>query len=267
MTGCASSAAVGKPLDSIFRLVAEATDAPASDPVAQCLATAEVSYHDADAVLVSRDGVRRDVRTTAAPLRTLAGEVIGAVLVFQDITSSRRLQKQLAHSATHDAMTGLPNRAAFEQALTSVAATAGGEGRTHALCFIDLDRFKPVNDNAGHAAGDALLREVADVIRRTGRNQDFAARIGGDEFAMLLSDCSADAARLVAQKVVDAIGSIRFHWEGRPYSIGASAGITAIDGIGSDPVELMSEADAACYVAKANGRGQVAVFTPSPEAA
>jgi diguanylate cyclase (GGDEF)-like protein len=188
------------------------------------------------------------------------------VLVFQDITSSRRLQKQLAHSATHDALTGLPNRAAFEQALASVATHAASERRRHSLCFIDLDHFKPVNDGAGHAAGDALLRQVAEVIRETCRRQDFAARIGGDEFAVLLSDCLPEAAQNVAQKIVHAIAAIRFEWDGKGYAIGASAGIAEIHAGATDPVELMSEADAACYVAKANGRGRVAIFTPSPVA-
>jgi diguanylate cyclase len=263
MTGCASAQSVGQPLEKVFALVDEASGEPMRDPIAQCLAADAVAYFEEDAVLVARDGSRRDVRSTAAPLHATDGAVIGAVLVFQDITSSRRLQRQLAHSATHDALTGLPNRAAFERALRAVAAEVETEQRRHSLCFIDLDHFKPVNDGAGHAAGDALLRRVAEVIRDTCRRQDFAARIGGDEFAVLLSDCPPEAAERVANKIVDAVAAIRFDWEGRRYVIGASAGITAIATGATDPVELMSEADAACYVAKANGRGRVAIYASS----
>ncbi len=124
------------------------------------------------------------MRETAAPVITPDGEVIGAILVFQDVTASRALQRQLAHSATHDSLTGLPNRSAFEEALKGAIETASRENRAHALCFIDLDRFKLVNDGAGHAAGDALLQRIGDVIRRGCRANDFAARIGGDEFAL-----------------------------------------------------------------------------------
>ena len=264
MTGHAAADAVGRPLADVFALVDEGEGSGTRDPVALCLAGDMVAFLDEDAVLVSKDGARRDIRSTAAPLHGPDGKLIGAVLIFQDITSSRRLQKQLAHSATHDALTGLPNRSAFEMALRSVAAEAESEKRHHSLCFIDLDHFKPVNDGAGHRAGDVLLRRVAEVIRDTCRQQDFAARIGGDEFAVLLSDCPPATARKVAEKIVDAVADIHFEWDGRRYVIGASAGVTAIESGATDPVELMSEADAACYVAKANGRGRVAVYTPSP---
>lgn len=264
MTGWPSAEAMGRPISEVLTIMNEETGEPVPDAVIQCLATGDTTYLEDKAVLIARDGARRDIRASAAPLRTPAGEMIGSVLAFQDITNSRSLQRQLAHSATHDALTGMPNRVAFEQALATVAAEAERDQRAHALCFIDLDRFKPVNDTAGHAAGDALLREVADAIRANCRRQDFAARIGGDEFAVLLSDCPLPAAEGVAQKIVDAVAAIRFEWEGSTYQIGASVGITMIDRCECSPMELMSEADAACYVAKARGRSQVAVYTPTP---
>ncbi len=266
MTGWSEADALGKNLAVVFNVVADATGEPLGDPVRPCLDSGEVAFLDEDAVLAGRDGARRDIRASAAPLRLPDGELIGAVLVFQDISSSRRLQRQLAHSASHDALTGLPNRTAFERAIVAAAEQAERERRGHALCFIDLDRFKPVNDSAGHAAGDALLQRVAEAIRTACRRQDFAARIGGDEFAVLLADCAAPAAVTVAQKIVDAVAAMEFSWEGRSYRIGTSIGITLIADGTRDPLELMSEADAACYVAKARGRGQVSVYTPTPEA-
>src|SRR5690606_18333707 len=119
MTGWPSREALGRPLGRVFKVLAEETGMAASDPVDQCLASGQVAVLDDDSVLVGRDGTRRDIRSSAAPLRTPSGEVMGAVLVFQDITNSRRLQRQLAHSATHDTLTGLPNRAAFEHALAA----------------------------------------------------------------------------------------------------------------------------------------------------
>jgi diguanylate cyclase (GGDEF)-like protein/PAS domain S-box-containing protein len=263
MTGIPAADAVGRPLERVFIIVDETTGAPAANPVAQCLESGDVATAEEDVLLVSRDGTRCDIRSSASPLRTPSGELIGSVLVFQDVTSSRTLQKQLVHSATHDALTGLPNRVAFERALGAVVAETRRDHRQHGLCFVDLDRFKPVNDGAGHAAGDALLHKVGEVIRRNCRKQDFAARIGGDEFALLLADCSPEAAVDVAEKIAGAIAGIRFAWDGATYTIGASIGVTAITARSGTPMELMSEADAACYVAKAQGRGRVATYTPS----
>lgn len=260
MTGWSLAGAIGRPLHRVFDIIEESSGRTASSPVARCLAEGRHAYQDADVLLVTRNGGKRDIHGSAAPLRTPEGNIVGAVLVFQDVTESRALQRQLAHSATHDALTGLPNRLAFERALIAVADQAKREMRQHALCFIDLDRFKPVNDGSGHAAGDALLRQVAELIRNSCRRQDFAARIGGDEFALLMSDCPLPAAQRLAQQIVDGIAAIRFGWEGQIYEIGASVGITQIVAGSAQPTELMGEADAACYVAKANGRGRVTVF-------
>jgi diguanylate cyclase (GGDEF)-like protein len=160
----------------------------------------------------------------------------------------------------HDSLTGLPNRSSFERALAAATEQARRELREHALCFVDLDRFKNVNDTAGHAAGDALLKEVARIIRKSCRSQDFCARIGGDEFAVVLGDCSLAAAKRIAEQIVTAITAIGFPWGGSIYRIGASIGIAAVTDRSPDLDQLLSHADAACYAAKAAGRNQVAVF-------
>lgn len=265
MTGWTAAEAAGQPLQRVLCIVDDATGGELADPIARCLASGEITYFEEDAVLVARDDTRRDIRSSAAPLHDGSGRMIGAVLVFTDITSSRRLQRQLAHSATHDMLTGLPNRAAFDHALSAAVREARSENRTHALCFIDLDRFKPVNDTAGHAAGDAVLKRVGDVIRRACRRQDFAARIGGDEFGALLADCPPPAAERIARRIVEGVGRLTFTFEERVYRIGASIGITRIDAGSGDPRELLSEADAACYVAKGAGRGRFAVYRPSQD--
>ncbi len=260
MTGWTLAEADGRRLEQVFSIVEEGSGRIATSPVARCLTDGTVTYLDEDVVLIGRHAERRDVQSSASPLRTADGTIMGAVLVFQDVTASRALQKQLAHSATHDPLTGLPNRLAFERALISVADQARRELRTHALCFIDLDRFKPVNDTAGHAAGDALLCQVAEIIKSICRRQDFSARIGGDEFAILLADCTAPAARRVAQKLADAVAALEFRWDEKTYRIGASIGITGISMRSTTPADLMSEADSACYAAKAAGRGRVAIY-------
>ncbi len=201
---------------------------------------------------------------SAAPVRSPHGKVIGAVLVFQDVTDSRAPQRELAHTAMHDSLTGLPNRAAFERALTMRCEQARRELREHALCFIDLDRFKLVNDNAGHAAGDALLRYIGggDPRRLPHRTTSPGAS------AATSSRCSCRIARSPAQSVspqqiIDAIAALRSPGaRARRYdrSAPASASPRSPAKSRSTRRKLMSEADAACYVAKANGRNQVAFY-------
>lgn len=261
MTGWTAEAAIGRLLDEVFAIVSETSAAVPRSPVAVCLSTGEISVLDSDLALVSRDGSSRDIRSTVAPVRSPDGVIIGAVLVFQDITESRALQKELAHSASHDALTDLPNRVAFERALLTTSVLALSERREHALCFVDLDRFKAVNDSAGHAAGDALLQSVARVICRNSRTADFAARIGGDEFVLLLADCTIGNSAAVAQKIVDAIAALGFAWQGQRYDIGCSIGITMVGKTKRSVVELMTEADLACYAAKAQGRGRIAFYS------
>ncbi len=260
LTGWTMAEADGRPLATVFHVVDETTGQPIACPVAKCLQTLRPVYLEDGAVLISRHGERHDVQDSAAPVLTPRGDVIGAVLVFQDITTARALQRKLAHSAMHDALTGLPNRIWFEQRLREACESAREFEQQHALCFIDLDRFKIVNDTAGHAAGDVLLRELGHVIRSQVRPGDLLARLGGDEFALLLRNCSVDQGERVCLKVIDAIRARRFPWEGRVYDVGASVGITAIDREAPPLGELMSRADVACYAAKAAGRNRVSVY-------
>ncbi len=170
------------------------------------------------------------------------------------------LQRQLEHMAAHDALTGLPNRLVFERRLQAARNEAHQMQREHALCFMDLDRFKIVNDSAGHAAGDAFLRLVGDLLKSACKDQHFTARLGGDEFALLLHDCSLAKAEHIARDLIASIGAIRLSWDKKIYDIGASIGVTAITARAPMPVDLMSQADVACYAAKSAGRNQVMVY-------
>jgi diguanylate cyclase (GGDEF)-like protein/PAS domain S-box-containing protein len=263
LTGWTAAAALQRPVDRVFHIVDERDDNPVEGTVAQCLSRLDRVSRDEGVLLVGRDGARVDVKASASPVHTPSGEVLGAVLVFQDVTRARTLQKELAQIARHDALTGLPNRAAFEHALAEICALPVDDGGGHALCFLDLDRFKIVNDTAGHAAGDALLREVGRVIREQMRRQDRIARLGGDEFGILLTDCSEDDARRIAERLLERISRVRFSWDGRVYEVGASIGIARIDGDTPLAADVMSRADVACYAAKAAGRNRVSVYHPS----
>lgn len=256
LTGWSEADALGQPLWWVFVTKFDSTGEMAGDVMGNCLTSGALVEIENDVILVARDGTGRGVSGTASPVRSEDGRSIGAVLVFKDATDHQEEQRRLAHSATHDGLTGLPNRVAFGRALSEACRQAGAEQRSHALCFIDLDRFKPVNDTAGHAAGDALLQKVARTIRGCCRTQDYAARLGGDEFVVLLADCDLPAAKLVAQKIVDAVGQIAFEWAGTTYTIGASIGIAPV--IAGAERDVLAMADTACYAAKAAGRGRVA---------
>ena len=259
LTGYSAAEAAGMPVSEIFVIRNELTRQREDCPVATCLDRSAPVHGEDDMVLIGHDGVGRDIRWSAAPVCDNEG-MVGAVLVFQDVTHSRALQRQLAHTANHDDLTGLPNRAAFERALNGAIATARDGNRQHGLLYIDLDRFKPVNDSAGHAAGDALLKQVAQTIRGCCRDHDIAARIGGDEFTVLLQDCPEASAKAVADKTVRAITALAFNWAGQTYRVGASIGMTTIGNAPASPLGFMGEADAACYAAKAKGRGIAVMF-------
>jgi diguanylate cyclase (GGDEF)-like protein/PAS domain S-box-containing protein len=257
LTGWNETDALGQPLWWVFVTKFDATGEMAGDVIGNCLRSGASVEIENDVILVARDGTGRGVSGAASPVHTEDGRTTGAVLVFKDATDHQEAQRRLAHLASHDGLTGLPNRVAFSRALAEACRQAGADHRSHALCFIDLDRFKPVNDSAGHAAGDALLQIVARTIRGCCRVQDFAARIGGDEFVVLLADCALPDARVVAQKIVDSITAIEFEWSGAAYAISASVGIAPV--LPDAERDVLAMADTACYAAKAAGRGRVAL--------
>lgn len=211
---------------------------------------------DGDAQLVDRWGAGIDVSLTLSPITGPDGPQ-GYVFVFQDVTHSRAMRRRLAHGATHDQLTDLPNRVLFEQTLEEAIEDARLQLHEHALCYIDLDRFKAVNDGAGHAAGDEVLRRVAGLLLKSCRSRDFAARVGGDEFVLILRDCSVRDAERVCEKLIDTLRAADFSFEGRRYPVGASIGIAPIRADQQSPAALTGEADVACYQSKAAGRGRV----------
>ena len=207
--------------------------------------------------------------TARLPIRDRDGAVLGAVLVFRDVSETRRLARQLAHEAAHDALTGLVNRREFEQRLERAVASAQRHRLGHALCYFDLDQFKLVNDTAGHAAGDALLKQVRGLLVGKFRERDTLARLGGDEFALLLENCELNEACRIAEGIVAAFREWQFTWAGRAFQIGISAGVVAVTPDCKNAQQLLTEADVACYTAKEQGRNRVYVYRkdgayPSP---
>lgn len=184
------------------------------------------------------------------------------LLVCEDVTEAHTLSEKIAYQASHDALTGLANRSEFDRAIKEAVAMAHVDQSEHVFCYLDLDQFKIVNDTSGHSAGDELLRQVADLLRKHVRRHDFLARLGGDEFGILMYDCNVNDAVTACEKLCDAVGDLRFGWENRQFVIGVSIGISAINDASGNAVNLLKEADAACYAAKERGRNRVHVFRP-----
>jgi diguanylate cyclase (GGDEF)-like protein len=175
------------------------------------------------------------------------------------------LNEQIVYQADHDALTGLANRNKFDRYLKRAITLAHQENSEHALCYLDLDQFKIVNDTCGHLAGDELLRQLGDLLRRHIRQYDFVSRLGGDEFGILMYNCAPDKAFLACEKLRDLIKDFTFAWEDRSFTIGVSIGVSSINIASGNAVDLLKEADAACYAAKEKGRNRVHVFSPDDE--
>jgi diguanylate cyclase (GGDEF)-like protein len=184
---------------------------------------------------------------------------------MHDVSEQRGLARQMSYQASHDALTGLVNRREFERRLQEALDAARSGPATHILCYLDLDRFKVVNDSCGHVAGDNMLREVAGLLKDAVRDSDTVARIGGDEFAMLLIGCPLEKARQIADDVCRAVTDYRFVWKDKIFNIDVSIGLVEIGRESGNAEEVMSAADSACYVAKQRG-GHVHVYSAHDEA-
>lgn len=264
LTGWGNDEAHGRSVDEVFVIVNEITRNLQQSPIERCLSQNKVVGLGNHSLLVSREGREVSIEDSAAPIRNDNGEILGAVLVFHDVTQARLMQREIEHQAMHDSLTGLWSRTAFDRRLADLTEQAmAGDGH-HALVYIDLDQFKVVNDTVGHLAGDELLKQVALLMGKTVRESDILARLGGDEFGLLLVGCGIEQAVRVAEKMRSEIAEFRFTWEGHSFQVGASLGIALIDQDLPDP-NALSLADLACYSAKDQGRNRLHVYQPDDQ--
>jgi diguanylate cyclase (GGDEF)-like protein/PAS domain S-box-containing protein len=257
LTGWSESAAQGLPLVEVFRIVNETTRESVQNPIEEALRENRIVGLANHTVLMARNGQEIAIGDSAAPIRNREGQVIGAVMVFHDVTQTRALSRQLSWQASHDALTGLVNRREFERQVEQALRLAQLDFQTHALCYLDLDRFKIVNDSCGHAAGDELLCQVTLLLQAQIRKADTLARLGGDEFGVLLNQCSLEQALRIANGLRESVQGFRFVWQEQVFTIGVSIGLVGIDAHSPSFAEIISAADAACYTAKNRGRNRV----------
>ena len=250
----------GRPIGEVLSLVNEITREPVENPLLHVLGGGETSAPTDHSVLLTRSGSEVAIQESAAPICDRQGRVIGAVIVFHDVTKERRLKRALSYQASHDALTGLINRREFDNRLhAAVLSAQRGEG-SYALLYIDLDQFKVVNDTCGHQAGDRLLRDVTGLLQSRVRASDTIARLGGDEFGVLLEGCTVEQSTRIADGVRQAIRDYRFVWGATTLSVGASVGVVQITAETESVANVMSAADIACYAAKDEGRNRVHLY-------
>jgi diguanylate cyclase len=257
LLGVRGSEVLERRLVEVLHLTDAATLRTAANLVSRSIASGKAITRESGCVLHRPDGSVRYVRDSVSPVLGPEGMLAGTVIVLRDVTGEMDRERDLEQRATHDALTGLIARGEFAQRLHTVFGKARHRDRPAALMAIDLDRFKSLNDSAGHAAGDAMLCRVADACRSVVRASDTIARLGGDELAILLESCSLERAQAVSEQLCRRLNPLEIQWNGTAHSIGASIGVAMLSPALIDEQEWLAAADQACYRAKRAGRGQV----------
>ena len=260
LTGWRLEDSLGRTIDEIFRAFHEETCEPLENPLAVAVRRIRSIKSVRPMLLIRRDGNELYIESTASPIRDGSGTVTGGVLVFHDVSESRELNRRLSYHASHDVLTGLVNRREFETRLERALKSAKARETSYAMCYIDLDQFKIVNDTCGHSAGDALLGQVGALLKSKVRWRDTLARLGGDEFGVLLESCSLEEALRTAETLRESIRNFRYTWEDRTFRLGASIGVVPITAENEDVASVLSAADSACGAAKESGRNRVHCF-------
>jgi diguanylate cyclase (GGDEF)-like protein len=258
--------ATGHRVGELFSLVDDSDRRSLGDPVDRCLSMRRRVNMGRRAVMLTHDGEQEhSVELSASPIRGPGDSISGAVVVFHDVGELRGLTRKMSYQAAHDPMTGLINRREFERCLDEAMDTAHSDEAVHMLFYMDLDRFKAVNDSCGHLAGDNMLREVATLIKEQVRESDFVGRLGGDEFGALLIGCPIEKARQIAMDICNAVSDYRFVWKDKIFNIGISIGLVEVSHVSGTVQDVMAAADSACYVAKQEGRGRVHIYSARDE--
>ena len=260
LTGWKTDQVKGLLFSEVFKIVNEVTGKPIKNLAEKVLHSGRIFKWSNHTVLIARDGTEYAIDHSAAPIHNHEGEIIGVVLLFHEVTQSRKLANKLSWQATHDALTGLFNRREFERQIIEAIASARKKNQQHTLCYIDLDQFKVVNDICGHFAGDRLLCQLTTILKKQIRSTDTLARLGGDEFGLLLDQCSLEKGTQVAEILRKLIQDFHFTWQDKTFSLSASIGLVTIDDDTQDLTNLLSCADSACYAAKDKGRNCVYVY-------
>jgi len=260
LTGWSRDDAVDHPVEEVLRIINASTRETAQNPMAVAIRENKTVTLAPNCVLIRRDGAEAAIEDSTAPIHDRRGRVTGAVMVFHDVSAARALASKMSHLAQHDSLTDLPNRILLKDRLTQAIATACRRRHELAVLFLDLDRFKHINDSLGHAVGDRVLQSVAQRLRTCVRASDTVSRQGGDEFVILLSHLThAQDAAVSASKILVALATPH-RIDQHELHLTASIGIVTYPDNGTDAETLMKHADFAMYQAKDAGRNNYQFF-------
>ncbi len=263
LTGWRLGEAHLRPVDDVLHLCRD--NGERADPVGEMLSSPRARGQSEHGEIRARDGSTVPVEFITSPIRDGGPESTGTVVVLHDVSEARRMAEEMSWLASHDPLTGLYNRRAFEEELERMLETARRDGRMHAMLYLDLDQFKVVNDTSGHLAGDELLRQLTRLLPDRLRQSDILARLGGDEFGLLLESCDEEHARAIAEDLRRTIADFNFLWRGQIFNVGVSIGVVVIDAAWPSPEAILSAADVACYTAKEHGRNRYHVYRSEDE--
>lgn len=257
MTGWSNREAQGIPLQRLIKIFNEVTRRPINDPVPKVLSQNAIINFPSQTIIINRDNKEFAIEGTASPIRNRENQIIGIVIVMHDVTGAREMTKKMAYQASHDPLTGLYNRSIFEEFLQRLLNNAKNRHNEHVLLYLDLDRFKIVNDTCGHFAGDQLLKQVAATMQQKIRQMDILARLGGDEFGIILTNCSFSKAFEIGDKIREAIQDIHFTWNDKVFSVEVSIGAVSINHESKNVDHILGIADQSCYIAKEKGGNRI----------
>nr|WP_315483924.1 EAL domain-containing protein [uncultured Undibacterium sp.] len=268
-TGWSCIEAMGVPVAKVLTLIDEETQESTISPIEATLRTGQVTGMAHKSVLVNRNGTKFSIEDSTAPMLDRNDQIIGAVVVFHDVSETKRLADEMTYQATHDELTDLVNRREFEKRLQKAVQGSILHQQQHALAYLDLDQFKIVNDTCGHNAGDELLRQITGLLRLALRANDTLARLGGDEFGVLLETCPPYVALQISEKLRNIIGDFHFSWDSKTFPISVSIGLVSFGGQEAERQgvnEILRFADSACYTAKDLGRNRIHIYQPEDNA-
>jgi diguanylate cyclase (GGDEF)-like protein/PAS domain S-box-containing protein len=267
LTGWTDSEAKGLPLKKVLNVIysTNTKDRQSENPTEIALGQNRSIKLSGTIILKSRDGGAYAIQESIAPIRDYGNRTIGAVIVIHNVSETQKMSREIMYHSSHDGLTGLINRTKFEELLSEHIETAGNDKREHTMCFIDIDKFRVVNDSCGSIAGDELLRHVGSILRSGIRSSDILARISGDQFGALFPSCPIERATLIAEELCKLVARSTFHWEGRTHKIEVSIGIVPIKSHSGDIAKVLSAANMACIFAKKKGGNRLFIYQPDDE--
>jgi len=260
LTGWNENEAIGQPINEVFKIVNEESREPVKSPVDIVFDTLKPCKLEENSVLITRYGYDLAIEDSCAPIFDRKKQLLGTVLVFHDSSQQRKILKAIEYKANHDSLTGILNRSAFEHRFQLILSRLEKQEKSNILLYMDLDHFKQVNDTAGHAAGDELLKRLVKKIEEILRQRDVFARMGGDEFAVILENCSPEKGQQVAEKIQNLVAEFVLHWKEEVFSVGISIGTISFCNHSASKDILLNQADTACYQAKNSGGNTVSNF-------